>query len=136
MTCGSCNKSCIAWSQEIISALDPVTRTLFPAWITEKYESLFYSKNSNHHDFINSFHLSCNYCRWASLLCITPPKRYYHWPFFNLPGLHKPGRNHFPKNSYWGITDLCILISQNNLWTNSLIMIQGNCSYIFFFKFA
>ena len=21
-------------------------------------------------------------CRWASLLCITPPKRYYHLPFF------------------------------------------------------
>ena len=38
--------------------------------------------------------------RWASFLCITPPKRYYHLPFFNLPGLQKPGRNHFPKNSY------------------------------------
>jgi hypothetical protein len=24
---------------------------------------------------------------WASLLCITPPKRYYHLRFFNLPGL-------------------------------------------------
>ena len=60
-------------------------------------------------------------CRWASLLCITPPKRYYHLPFFNLPGLQKPGRNHFPKNSHWGITYLGILVSQINLWTNSLI---------------
>ena len=38
--------------------------------------------------------------RWASLLCITPPKRYYHLSFFNLPDLQKPGRNHFPKNSF------------------------------------
>ena len=50
--------------------------------------------------------------------------------------LHKLSRNHFPKNSYWGITDLAILISQNNLWTNSLIKVQGDCSYIFFSSFS
>ena len=75
-------------------------------------------------------------CRWASLLCITPPKRYYHLPFINLPGLQKPGRNHFPKNSYWGITDLGILVLQNNPWTNSLIRVQGDCAYILFSSFS
>ena len=74
--------------------------------------------------------------RWASLLCITLPKRYYHLLFFNLPGLQKPGRNHFPKNSYWGIADLGILVSQNNLWTNSLIMVQGDCAYILLSSFS
>ena len=32
----------------------------------------------------------------CSLLCITPPKRYYHLRFFfNLPGLQKPGKESF-----------------------------------------
>ena len=77
----------------------------------------------------------CSLSSWARVLCITPPKRYYHLAFFNLPGLQKPGRNHFPKNSYWGITDLGILVSQNNLWANSLIRVQGDCSYISFPSF-
>ena len=81
-------------------------------------------------------HINIIQCRWASLLCITPPKRYCHLPFFNLPGLQKPGRNHFPKHSYWGITDLGILVSQNNLWTNSLNRVQGDCPYILFSSFS
>ena len=84
---------------------------------------------------IHHIKFCCQY-RWASLLCITLPKRYYHLPFFNLPGLQKPGRNHFPKNSYWGITDLGILVSQNNLWTNSLIRVQGDCPYILLSSFS
>ena len=35
--------------------------------------------------------------------------------FLNLPGLQKPGRNFFPKNSCWVIKDQGILNSQNNL---------------------
>ena len=32
------------------------------------------------------------------------------------------------------IKDLGILDSQNNLWTNSLIGLQGDCPYILFFS--
>ena len=30
---------------------------------------------------------------------LTPPKKYCHLRFLNLPGLQKPGRNRFPKKS-------------------------------------
>ena len=78
---------------------------------------------------------SCQFS-WASLLCITPPERYYHLRFFNLPDLLKPGRNRLPKESCWGITDLCIFVSHNNLRTNSVIRVQGYCAYILFFSFS
>ena len=45
----------------------------------------------------------CLKCSWASLLCITPPQRYYHLRFFNLPGLQIPGRNPFSDKSCWVI---------------------------------
>ena len=71
------------------------------------------------------------------LVNYTAPKRYYHLPFFfNLPGLQKRGRNHFPKNSCFVIKDLGILVSQTNLWTNSLIRVQGDCPYILFSCFS
>ena len=53
--------------------------------------------------------------------------------FFKLPGLQKPGRNHFSKNSNWGITVLGILVSQNNLWTNSLIRVLKAIVHTFCF---
>ena len=34
------------------------------------------------------------------------------------------------------IKDLVILNSQNNLWTNSLIRVQGDCPYILFSSFS
>ena len=69
----------------------------------------------------------------GQLIMYYTPKKVLPFAFFNLPGLQKPGRNHFPKNSYWGITDLGILISQNNLWTHSLIRVQGDHPYFCLF---
>ena len=88
-----------------------------------------FSSNTKQTFSVHAFELIC---RWPSLLCITLPKRYNICICFTLPGLKKPGRNHFTKNSCWMIKDLGILDSQNNLWTNSFIGVQGNCPYIFF----
>ena len=35
-----------------------------------------------------------------------------------------------------GIKDLVILVSQNNLWTNSLIRVQGDCPCILFSSYS
>ena len=71
---------------------------------------------------ISCIKLILHYCRWAKLLCITPPKRYYHLHFLTyLPGLQKQGRNHFPKKSHK---------------INSLVGVQGDCPYIFVFSFS
>ena len=99
-----------------------------------KYAKLKFCKKkianakANYKNFIRLLCISMSrfHNRWASLLCIKPPKRYYHLPFFNWPGLQKPGRNHFSKNSCWVIKDIGILVSQNNLWTKSLIRVQGD----------
>ena len=56
---------------------------------------------------ISTFHKNLHFLRGfppgppplgASLLCITPQKRYYHLHFFNLPDLQKPCRNRFQTN--------------------------------------
>ena len=69
----------------------------------------------------------------GQLIMYYTPKKVLPFAFFNLPGLQKQGRNHFPKNSCWGIKDQGILNSQNKLLTNSLTVVQGDCEYFFFF---
>ena len=46
---------------------------------------------------------------------LHPKKRYLHFFKLTRPGLQKPGRNFFLKNSCWVIKDQGILNSQNNL---------------------
>ena len=65
------------------------------------------------------------------IMYYTPRKGITICLVFNLPGLQKPGRNHFPKIlAEW--LKIGFLVSQNNLWTYSLIRVQGDCPFIFF----
>ena len=84
----------------------------------------------------NLKNISTGYAAGPAYYVLHPQKGITICLFFNLPGLQKPGRSHFPKNSYWGITEIGILVSQNNLWTTSLIRVQGDCACILFSSFS